>query len=83
MSGEISLSHKLDCSAVAFASEQDLLLLASLVAPETAGQNDRAPIDLVAVLDRCYISFIAVLIASRFSSVLTTDLQELLVFQVW
>ena len=61
MSGEISLSHKLDCSAVAFASEQDLLLLASLVAPETAGQNDRAPIDLVAVLDRCYISFIAVL----------------------
>ena len=53
MPGDIELTVKLDYSAVHFASEQELLLLASLVASEMDGQTDRAPVDLVAVLDRC------------------------------
>ncbi len=52
MSGGLHLSHKLDFSAVAFASERQSLLLASLVAPPITGRSDRPPIDLVAVLDR-------------------------------
>lgn len=34
------------------ASQQELLLLASLVAPETAAQAERSSVDLIAVLDR-------------------------------
>ena len=53
MSGDLRLSHTLDVSAVPFASERDLQLLASLVAPQMAEQGDRSPVDLIAVLDRC------------------------------
>ena len=52
MSGGLNLSHKLDYSAVAFASERQSLLLASLAAPQITGRSNRPPIDLVAVLDR-------------------------------
>ncbi len=52
MSGGLHLSHKLDFSAVAFASERPSLLLASLAAPQITGRSNRPPIDLVAVLDR-------------------------------
>ncbi|KAL0038635.1 hypothetical protein WJX79_000718 [Trebouxia sp. C0005] len=52
MSGGLHLSHKLDFSAVAFASERQSLLLASLAAPQITGRSNRPPIDLVAVLDR-------------------------------
>ena len=53
MSGGLCLSHELEVPAVPFASEQDLLLLASLAAPQMANQGDRSPVDLIAVLDRC------------------------------
>ncbi len=66
MSGGLHLSHKLDCSAVAFASERQSLLLASLAAPQIIGRSNRPPIDLVAVLD-------------RFSSLTTLALQSRLV----
>ena len=52
MSGGLHLSHKLDFSAVAFTSDQQSLLLASLAAPQITGRSSRPPIDLVAVLDR-------------------------------
>jgi len=66
MSGGLHLSHKLDFSAVAFASERQSLLLASLAAPQITGRSNRPPVDLVAVLD-------------RFSSLTTLALQTRLV----
>lgn len=62
MSGGLHLSHKLDFSAVAFASERQSLLLASLAAPQITGRSNRPPIDLVAVLDR--FSSLAILAVS-------------------
>ncbi len=56
MSEDLHLSHKLDYPAVPFAAEENVLLLASLAAPQISGQSDRSSVDLVAVLDRCAVS---------------------------
>ena len=52
MSADLRFSYKLDYSAVQYASQRDLTMLASIVAPQISTDSDRSPIDLVAVLDR-------------------------------
>lgn len=52
MSTDLQFSHKLDYSAVQYASQRDLIMLASITG-QTGGDRQRAPLDLVAVLDRC------------------------------
>ena len=54
---QLRLSHLLERDAVAFGSESQLHLLASLIAPEGPDETEdtkRSPVDLVAVLDRCF-----------------------------
>ena len=52
MSTDLQFSHKLDYSAVQYASQRDLTMLASITGSQIGSDRDRAPIDLVAVLDR-------------------------------
>ncbi|KAL3138377.1 hypothetical protein ABBQ32_006179 [Trebouxia sp. C0010 RCD-2024] len=52
MSTDLRFSHKLDYSAVQYASQRDLIMLASITGSQIASDRQRAPLDLVAVLDR-------------------------------
>ena len=54
---QLRLSLLLEREAVAFGAVHQLNLLASLIAPEGPDETEdtkRAPVDLVAVLDRCF-----------------------------
>ena len=53
MSTELRFSHKLDYLAVQYASHRDLVMLASITGGQFSSDRQRAPLDLVAVLDRC------------------------------
>ena len=51
----LRLSHELEHNALAFDAQRQLHLLASITAPEArddANDDQRSPVDLVAVLDR-------------------------------
>ena len=55
MTAELQFNRKLNYSAVHYASQQDLTLLTSIVAPLISNATDRCPVDLVATLDRSEI----------------------------
>ena len=52
------MSHELEHNVLAFDAQRQLHLLASITAPEArddVNDDQRSPVDLVAVLDRYYV----------------------------